>query len=82
MLTQSLFDIDQIEVIKGAQGLFYGKNAIGGAVIITTKQPKNGFEGKINAGYGNGNAYKLGSSISGSIKDNKSWTYISFPIKY
>lgn len=71
--TQTLFDIDQIEVIKGAQGLFYGKNAIGGAVIITTKQPKNGFQGKINAGYGNGNAYKLGSSISGSIKDNKSY---------
>lgn len=71
--TQTLFDIAQIEVIKGAQGLFYGKNAIGGAVIITTKQPKNGFQGKINAGYGNGNAYKLGSSISGSIKDNKSY---------
>lgn len=71
--TQALFDIDQIEVIKGAQGLFYGKNAIGGAVIVTTKQPKNGFEGKINAGYGNGNAFKLGSSVSGSIKDNRSY---------
>ena len=46
LTSQSLFDIDQIEVIKGAQGLFYGKNAIGGAVIITTKQPKNEFEGK------------------------------------
>ena len=71
--TQSLFDIDQIEVIKGAQGLFYGKNAIGGAVIITTKQPKNGFEGKVKAGYGNGNAYTFESNVSGSIKDNTSY---------
>ena len=71
--TQSLFDIDQIEVIKGAQGLFYGKNAIGGAVIITTKQPKNGHAGKIKVGYGNGNALKLESNVSGSIKDNTSY---------
>lgn len=68
---QSLFDIDQIEVIKGAQGLFYGKNAIGGAVVITTKQPTNGFEGKVKAGYGNGNTSKLETNFSGSIVDNK-----------
>lgn len=69
--SQSLFDIDQIEVIKGAQGLFYGKNAIGGAVVITTKQPKNGFNGKVKAGYGNGNTVDLESSLSGSIVDNR-----------
>ncbi len=71
--TQSLFDIDQIEVIKGAQGLFYGKNAIGGAVIITTKQPKNADEGEIKIGYGNGNAFKVASNVSGAIKDDSSY---------
>lgn len=73
LTNQSLFDIDQIEVVKGAQGLFYGKNAIGGAVIITTKQPKNGFEGKAKIGYGNGNALKLETNLSGSLTDNKSF---------
>lgn len=77
---QSLFDIDQIEVIKGAQGLFYGKNAIGGAVVITTKQPKNGFEGKVKGGYGNGNTVDLESNISGSIVDNKS--FYRFGVSY
>jgi len=71
--SQSLYDIDQIEVIKGAQGLFYGKNAIGGAVVITTKQPKNGFEGKVKTGYGNGNTYNFETNLSGSIVDNKSY---------
>ena len=71
LISQSLFDIDQIEVIKGAQGLFYGKNAIGGAVIITTKQPKNGFEGRVKAGFGNGNGYKLETNFYGSITDDK-----------
>ena len=73
LTNQSLFDIDQIEVIKGAQGLFYGKNAIGGAVIITTKQPKNGFEGNVKVGKGNGNSSKLETNLSGSIIDNKSY---------
>ncbi len=71
--TQSLYEIDQIEVIKGAQGLFYGKNAIGGAVVITTKQPRNGFEGNVKAGYGNGNTFKLETNLSGSIVDNKAF---------
>lgn len=73
LTNQSMFDIEQIEVIKGAQGLFYGKNAIGGAIIITTKQPENGFEGKVKAGYGNGNTVNLETNLSGSIVNNKSF---------
>ena len=68
---QALFDIDQIEVIKGSQGLFYGKNAIGGAVVITTKQPSNSTRGRVKVGYGNGNAITANANIGGAIVKDK-----------
>jgi iron complex outermembrane receptor protein len=39
-LDQSLFDIDHIEVLRGPQGALYGQSSIGGAISITTKQPR------------------------------------------
>ena len=42
---QELFDIEQIEVLKGPQGALYGRNAIGGAVSIVTKAPTRRLRG-------------------------------------
>lgn len=52
--TQELFDVQQIEVLKGAQGAVYGRNAIGGAIVITTREPGDEFEGRARLGYDDG----------------------------
>jgi iron complex outermembrane receptor protein len=66
---QELFDIEQIEVLKGPQGAVYGRNAIGGAIVIRTRQPSDEFEGQIKAGVDNGFSYWLRGGISGPISE-------------
>ena len=39
-LFSNLFDVEQIEVLKGPQGTLFGKNTTGGAVVVTTTAPK------------------------------------------
>jgi iron complex outermembrane receptor protein len=78
---QELFDIDQIEVLKGPQGALYGRDAIGGAIIINTKAPTNDWEGSMRVGGGNGGAYKAQGEVSGPITSDgslKTRTAVSF----
>jgi iron complex outermembrane receptor protein len=66
-----LFDIQQIEVLKGPQGALYGQNAIGGAVLVTTKQATDQLEGHVTASYGNYNHAEFVAALSGPIVANK-----------
>jgi iron complex outermembrane receptor protein len=69
-LTQELFDIQQIEVLKGAQGAVYGRNAIGGAIVLTTREPGDEFEGRVKVGMDDGSGYNAGVSVGGPVGDN------------
>lgn len=70
-LTQELFDIERIEVLKGPQGALYGRNAIGGAINIETKRPIDRMEGKLIAGAANGDEYQLKGMLSGPLGSDR-----------
>ena len=43
----NLADMERVEVLRGPQGTFFGRNALGGALNITSKKPTEDFEGEI-----------------------------------
>ncbi len=51
-----LFDLENLEVLKGPQGTLFGVNSTGGAVLYVPQHPTNDFEGYIDATNGNYNA--------------------------
>ena len=57
-----LFDIDRVQVVRGAQGALYGRNTTGGAINVYTLSPMH-FQGKrFTLEYGNANSLRVKAS--------------------
>lgn len=50
-LNMGLFDLAQVEVLKGPQSLFYGKNTTAGALSFVTAGPTKDASGMVRVGY-------------------------------
>lgn len=50
-LLSGLFDVQQVEVLKGPQALFYGKSSPGGVISIKSADPTDRFEAMARASY-------------------------------
>lgn len=57
-LGTALFDVENIEVLKGPQGTLFGRNTMGGAVNIVTRKPSGEFKLNSTVGLGNYGSYK------------------------
>ena len=69
--TSAFFDLERIEVLKGPQGILYGRNATGGAVNIIPKRPELGKLGAgINLAYGNYDALSAEGYVNAPVGDS------------
>lgn len=70
LATQGFFDVQQVEVLKGPQALFFGKNSPGGVISLRTAGPTKTLQGYVRAGYEfNADERYVEGAISGPISD-------------
>jgi iron complex outermembrane receptor protein len=68
---QDFLDIDNLQILRGAQGTLFGKNTTAGALLLASTRPSTtAISGSFDATYGNYNAYALRGSINVPLASN------------
>jgi iron complex outermembrane recepter protein len=52
-------DIASVQILRGPQGTLFGRNTIGGAVLLTTNAPGDDAGSSVRVGFGSDNLYEL-----------------------
>lgn len=59
----STFDLAAIQLVKGFSSVAYGPNAVGGAINLISRKPRQSFEGDAFVGTGSGNEKKVAVNV-------------------
>ncbi|MBB5209894.1 TonB-dependent receptor [Microbulbifer hydrolyticus] len=65
-----LFDLEGIEVLRGPQGLLFGRNVTGGAVVVKTAKPTEEFMSKVRFSTTAQEETNLAATVSGQISES------------
>ncbi len=67
-----LFDLEQVEVLRGPQGTLFGRNTPAGIVKFDTKKPSQLFDASFRASYGTFDTFDVNGGVGGALTDTLS----------
>ena len=72
-----LFDMDDIEIIRGPQGTLFGRNTTAGIIKVDTRRPTEETEGYVKAVVGNYGIFNVEGAVGGTLVENKLMARVS-----
>lgn len=63
------FDLESVEILRGPQGVLFGRNASGGAVVLRSRRPTGEFGGRFEVAATNANGFNVNATLQGAISD-------------
>jgi iron complex outermembrane receptor protein len=67
-----LFDIEQVEVIRGPQGTLFGRNTTAGIIKFDSVKPSENFDAYVKLGVGNLGTINVEGAVGGSLAEDLS----------
>ncbi len=66
-----IMDIERIEILRGPQATYFGRNALGGGISVTSKKPTDEFEGSVMADVSRFDTFDLEGVLNVPIVDDR-----------
>lgn len=73
-----MFDLENVQVLKGPQGTLFGRNTMGGAILLQTTRPKDEFGGRLQIGYGNYDNREIEGAVNVPLVPEKLLARVAF----
>lgn len=67
----TLFDIEQVEILRGPQGTLHGANALAGLINMRSAAPESEFGARLQSTVGDYGRRELGVSVTGPVATEK-----------
>ena len=65
-----MFDLQNVQVLKGPQGTLFGRNTTGGAILLVPQKPTDKFEGYAEGSVGNYNMWRMQAVLNIPLSDS------------
>jgi iron complex outermembrane receptor protein len=65
----SMFDLQNVQVLKGPQGTLFGRNTTGGAILLVPQKPTDKLEGYVEGTIGNYSEHRIQGVINIPLSD-------------